>query len=199
MIFKDINPQAPTHWLVIPKTRQGLTQLREARAEHASILGHMMTTIAKVALSCPPHSMPVLTPCLSCPPHSMPLLFVGRLCVCQAAEAVWAVCVAGGPPPLACSLSPSIFASTFVPVLCAYSVSVACLRLMCRTLASRHIQTGTYKLHSAIWRVSCTVLETRWQRFGQFLNDLWRHFMLDFRECMLHFRKIASEIQGKIS
>jgi len=33
-------------------------------------------------------------------------------------------------------------------------------------------------------------LEPRWQRFGQFLKDLLRDFMLDFR-------KIASEIQKK--
>jgi len=136
VVFKDINPQAPTHWLVVPKTRQGLTQLREARAEHASILGHMMTTIAKVALSCPP--------------HSMPLLFEGRVCVCQAVEAVWAVCVAGGPPPLACSLSRSLALSlrlSFRQPLCVWcalkqSLSHACA-LMWRTVASRDIETGT--------------------------------------------------------
>jgi len=49
LMFKDINPQAPTHLLVIPKQRQGLTQLRKAQPDHASLLGHMLTCIAKVA------------------------------------------------------------------------------------------------------------------------------------------------------
>lgn len=48
-VFKDINPQAPTHLLLIPKRREGLTQLRHASPDHASILGHMLTTVAKVA------------------------------------------------------------------------------------------------------------------------------------------------------
>lgn len=47
-MFKDINPQAPTHLLVIPKLREGLTQLRKAQPDHASILGHMLTCVAKV-------------------------------------------------------------------------------------------------------------------------------------------------------
>jgi diadenosine tetraphosphate (Ap4A) HIT family hydrolase len=47
-MFKDINPKAPTHLLVIPKKREGLTQLRKAQPDHASLLGHMLTCIAKV-------------------------------------------------------------------------------------------------------------------------------------------------------
>ena len=50
LVFRDINPQAPTHLLVIPKKREGLTQLRYAEADHASLLGHMLSTIAKVQL-----------------------------------------------------------------------------------------------------------------------------------------------------
>jgi len=50
-----------------------------------------------------------------------------------------------------------------------------------------------WQIESAIWNFAgflhCA-LETRWQRFGQFLNDLSRDFMEDFR-------KIASEIQHK--
>jgi len=42
-------------------------------------------------------------------------------------------------------------------------------------------------------------LKTRWQRFGQFLNDLLRDFTLDFRDFTLDFRIIASEIQNKIA
>jgi len=43
------------------------------------------------------------------------------------------------------------------------------------------------------------VLETRWQQFGQFLNDLLKGSTLDCRDFILHFRKIAPEIQHKIA
>mmetsp|Transcript_56315 Transcript_56315/g.138215 ORF Transcript_56315/g.138215 Transcript_56315/m.138215 type:complete len:414 (+) Transcript_56315:178-1419(+) len=49
LVFRDVNPQAPTHLLVIPRKREGLTQLRFAQEDHKGILGHMMCTIAKVA------------------------------------------------------------------------------------------------------------------------------------------------------
>ncbi|EKX49690.1 hypothetical protein GUITHDRAFT_67731 [Guillardia theta CCMP2712] len=49
LVFKDINPQAPTHLLVIPKRRETLSQLRFATAEHEGILGHMLAVVAKVA------------------------------------------------------------------------------------------------------------------------------------------------------
>ena len=44
--FRDINPVAPTHVLIIPKKRDGLTQLGVATAEHAATLGHMMAVAA---------------------------------------------------------------------------------------------------------------------------------------------------------
>ena len=40
--FKDIAPQAPVHVLLIPKERAGLTQIRNAKDDHAGLLGHMM-------------------------------------------------------------------------------------------------------------------------------------------------------------
>lgn len=40
---------APTHVLIIPKARNGLTQLRHATADHAGILGHMLEVAAKIA------------------------------------------------------------------------------------------------------------------------------------------------------
>ena len=40
LAFRDISPQAPTHILVIPKHRDGLTQLSKARADQKEILGH---------------------------------------------------------------------------------------------------------------------------------------------------------------
>eukprot|EP00638_Chattonella_subsalsa_P000110 CAMPEP_0117754686 /NCGR_PEP_ID=MMETSP0947-20121206/12968_1 /TAXON_ID=44440 /ORGANISM="Chattonella subsalsa, Strain CCMP2191" /LENGTH=373 /DNA_ID=CAMNT_0005573805 /DNA_START=141 /DNA_END=1262 /DNA_ORIENTATION=- len=49
LAFRDINPQAPTHFLVIPKKREGLTQLRFATEDHEGILGHLMRVAAKVA------------------------------------------------------------------------------------------------------------------------------------------------------
>jgi len=49
LAFKDINPVAPTHVLLIPKVREGLTKLGEATDENGAILGHLMVTAAKIA------------------------------------------------------------------------------------------------------------------------------------------------------
>eukprot|EP00288_Rhodomonas_lens_P019781 CAMPEP_0177691048 /NCGR_PEP_ID=MMETSP0484_2-20121128/1093_1 /TAXON_ID=354590 /ORGANISM="Rhodomonas lens, Strain RHODO" /LENGTH=349 /DNA_ID=CAMNT_0019201635 /DNA_START=27 /DNA_END=1073 /DNA_ORIENTATION=- len=49
LVFKDINPQAPTHLLLIPKERLLLSQLRFASPEHKSILGTLLFTAAKVS------------------------------------------------------------------------------------------------------------------------------------------------------
>lgn len=46
---RDIAPVAPTHVLIIPKLRNGLTQLRHATADHAGILGYMLEVAAKIA------------------------------------------------------------------------------------------------------------------------------------------------------
>jgi len=40
--FRDIQPQAPVHILVIPKNRDGLTQLSKARENQKDILGHLL-------------------------------------------------------------------------------------------------------------------------------------------------------------
>jgi len=40
---------APTHVLLIPKVREGLTKLGEATDENGAILGHLMVTAAKIA------------------------------------------------------------------------------------------------------------------------------------------------------
>jgi len=42
LVFKDINPVAPVHLLVIPKRREGLTQLRNANEENEYMLGHLL-------------------------------------------------------------------------------------------------------------------------------------------------------------
>jgi histidine triad (HIT) family protein len=45
--FPDINPQAPTHLLVIPKAH--IASQAKALAEHKSLLGHLMATAADLA------------------------------------------------------------------------------------------------------------------------------------------------------
>ena len=46
--FRDINPQAPVHILIIPKNRDGLTQLSKAREDQKALLGHLMYVAAEV-------------------------------------------------------------------------------------------------------------------------------------------------------
>ena len=54
LAFADVAPQAPTHLLVIPKVRAGLTSICNATPEHASVLGHMMVQAGKLgAKLCP--------------------------------------------------------------------------------------------------------------------------------------------------
>ncbi|XP_058097207.1 14 kDa zinc-binding protein isoform X1 [Magnolia sinica] len=49
LAFRDISPQAPVHVLVIPKFRDGLTQLSKAEPRHAEILGHLLYAAKIVA------------------------------------------------------------------------------------------------------------------------------------------------------
>ncbi|HCL28038.1 MAG TPA: histidine triad nucleotide-binding protein [Candidatus Latescibacteria bacterium] len=46
--FRDIQPQAPIHVLVVP--RQRLASLQDAEAEHAQSLGHLLLAARKVAI-----------------------------------------------------------------------------------------------------------------------------------------------------
>lgn len=45
--FADINPQAPTHVLIIPK--QHLTSLAEVATEHRALLGHLVCVATDIA------------------------------------------------------------------------------------------------------------------------------------------------------
>ena len=47
--FRDINPQGPVHFLVIPKEKDGLNRLSNAREDQKYLLGHMLYTAQKVA------------------------------------------------------------------------------------------------------------------------------------------------------
>jgi histidine triad (HIT) family protein len=49
LAFKDINPGAPVHVLLIPKDRDGLDRLCYAEERHKDLLGHMMVSVPKVA------------------------------------------------------------------------------------------------------------------------------------------------------
>ncbi len=47
LAFRDVNPQAPVHVLVIP--REPIPQLGEAGEEHQALLGHLLLVAARVA------------------------------------------------------------------------------------------------------------------------------------------------------
>ena len=47
LAFRDINPQAPTHVLVVPKKE--IDKLSSANREDQALLGHLMLAAAKVA------------------------------------------------------------------------------------------------------------------------------------------------------
>lgn len=49
LAFRDIAPQAPTHILLIPKVKDGLTGLSKAEERHSVILGHLLYTAKLVA------------------------------------------------------------------------------------------------------------------------------------------------------
>ncbi len=47
LAFRDVNPQAPTHILIIPKTP--IPRLAETTKNDESLLGHLLVTAAKIA------------------------------------------------------------------------------------------------------------------------------------------------------
>ncbi|PKA62095.1 14 kDa zinc-binding protein [Apostasia shenzhenica] len=49
LAFRDVSPQAPVHVLVIPKIKDGLTQLGKAEPRHSEILGHLLFAAKVVA------------------------------------------------------------------------------------------------------------------------------------------------------
>ncbi|OAY43380.1 14 kDa zinc-binding protein [Manihot esculenta] len=49
LAFRDISPQAPTHILIIPKVKDGLTGLSKAEERHRDILGHLLYTAKLIA------------------------------------------------------------------------------------------------------------------------------------------------------
>ena len=49
LVFHDIDPQAPTHFLVIPK--KAIARVGDAQPEDAALLGHLLLTAASVAKS----------------------------------------------------------------------------------------------------------------------------------------------------
>ena len=49
LAFRDVNPQAPMHILVIPK--KAISKISEARDEDRDVLGHLLLTANRVAAS----------------------------------------------------------------------------------------------------------------------------------------------------
>ena len=48
IVIKDINPQAPTHVLIIPKTNE-IPKLSDATKDHQTLLGHLLLVAGKIS------------------------------------------------------------------------------------------------------------------------------------------------------
>ena len=54
LAFRDVNSTAPVHILVIPKDRDGMTQVTKARPDQKELLGHLMYVAQELgAKECP--------------------------------------------------------------------------------------------------------------------------------------------------
>ena len=49
LAFEDIHPQAPVHFLVIPKVKDGLDMLSSMREDQSGLVGHLMYVAKTVA------------------------------------------------------------------------------------------------------------------------------------------------------
>jgi histidine triad (HIT) family protein len=47
LAFRDVNPQAPAHILLVPKLT--IPRLADAKQEHQELLGHLLLVAAKIA------------------------------------------------------------------------------------------------------------------------------------------------------
>ena len=47
LAFRDINPQAPTHVLIVPK--EGIARLSDAGPDDQALLGHLLLAAGKIA------------------------------------------------------------------------------------------------------------------------------------------------------
>ncbi len=48
LAFRDVNPQAPVHILVVPK--QSIAQLADAESQDHALMGHLLLTVKRVAV-----------------------------------------------------------------------------------------------------------------------------------------------------
>lgn len=61
LVFKDINPIAPTHWLIIPKSH--LTSVSDVTAENSNLVGYIFEVASKLAKENNIESYRIITNC----------------------------------------------------------------------------------------------------------------------------------------
>ena len=58
--FRDINPVAPCHIVVVPKVLDGLTQLSKANKSHEAVLGHLLFVASEIGRKEMPHGFRIV-------------------------------------------------------------------------------------------------------------------------------------------